>query len=75
MKRKGALKRLQGLAPIVEAHLDKIRDNPSSRDVPHWTHEIVEWMRQMEALFPDVGQRTAEDWMRRIEDWKRRLGV
>ncbi len=74
MNRKRALKRLNGLAPRVEEHLDKIRDNPSSRDMPHWVAEVEAWVREIEAMFPHLGQKTADDWARRIEGWKRRLG-
>jgi hypothetical protein len=74
MNRKDALKRLNGLAPQVEQHLDKIRDNLSSQDVPHWTREVEGWIRQIETMLPDIGQRTADDWVRRIEGWKKRLG-
>ncbi len=74
MKRKGALKRIDGLAPQVEGHLDKIRDNPASRDVPHWVREVESWIRQIEAMLPSVGQKTAEYLARRIEWWRGRLG-
>ncbi len=74
MSRKQALKRLGGLAPIVEEHLAKIEDDPTSRDVPHWTAEILSWIKQMEDLLPHVGDKTAAEWLARIAEWKRRLG-
>jgi hypothetical protein len=74
MKRKDALKRMRGLAPQIEEHLDKICNDPSSRDVPHWVKEIESWIRQIESLLPYVGERTAEYWGRRIEGWRRGVG-
>jgi hypothetical protein len=74
MTRKDALKRLHGLAPQVEEHLEKIRNHPSGRDVPHWVKEIESWIWQMEAALPYVGKKTAGDWSRRIKGWKGLLG-
>lgn len=73
MTRKDALKRLNGLEPQVDDHLAKIAENPTSRDIPHWTGEIRNWIRQMEALLPSVGGKTAEKWRTRIAEWKARL--
>jgi len=74
MNRKDALKRANGLAPQIEEHLDKIGDNPASRDVPHWMREVRAWIGQIEAMLPHLGQKTAEDWARRIEGWRARIG-
>ncbi len=74
MTRKRALKRLDGLAPRVEEHLEKIHAEPSSGDVPHWVKEVESWIRQMEEMLPHVGQKTAEEWAHRIDAWKRQLG-
>jgi hypothetical protein len=73
MRRKDALKRLNGLYPLVEEHLQKIADDPTSRDVPHWTQEVNSWIRQMEDVLPHVGDNTAAEWSARIADWKARL--
>ncbi|OYV81877.1 MAG: hypothetical protein B7Z73_17600 [Planctomycetia bacterium 21-64-5] len=73
MTRKDALKRLTGLAPRVDDHLERLAANPTSRDRPHWTGEIRNWIRQMEALLPAVGGKTAEKWRARIAEWKARL--
>jgi hypothetical protein len=74
ISRPDALKRLNGLAPRVEIHLNKIAGSPASQDVPHWTGEINNWIRQMEEVLPHVGKRTAADWAVRIAEWKARLG-
>ena len=75
MNRKDALRRLNGLAPQVEAHLDKIESTPTSRDVPHWKKEIGAWLNQMERIVPDVGDKTAAEWQAKIDGWKTRLGL
>ena len=74
MSRKDALKRLNGLAPRVEEHLQKIADNPASRDVPHWIGEINHWIKQVERMLPHAGNKTAAEWTARIAEWKVRLG-
>jgi len=38
--RKQALKHLEGLAPRVQEHLERIATSPESQDVPHWRTEI-----------------------------------
>ena len=60
MRRKQALARLNGLAPRVEEHLAKIRNEPLSRDAAHWKKEVESWLSQMENLLPHVGRKTAE---------------
>ena len=74
MTRKRALKRLQGLAPQVEAHLEKIRQNPTSREAPHWRKEADVWIQQMENMLPYVGRNTREEWEQRIENWRHETG-
>jgi hypothetical protein len=74
MSRKDALKRLNGLRPKVEGHLQKIAGNPSSRDVPHWTKEIESWISQMDDVLPHVGADTSAKWFIRIAEWKAKLG-
>jgi hypothetical protein len=74
MSRKDALKRLNGLAPRVEEHLQKIANSPASRDVPHWTGEIEGWISQMEDVLPHVGDKTSAEWLARIAEWKAKLG-
>jgi hypothetical protein len=74
MSRKDALKRFNGLAPRVEEHLQKIANNPASRDVPHWIGEINHWIERMEDLLPHAGDKTAAQWAARIAEWKARLG-
>jgi phage shock protein PspC (stress-responsive transcriptional regulator) len=74
MSRKDALKRLNGLSPRVEEHLQKIANNPGSRDIPHWKGEAENWIRQMENVLPHVGEKTAAEWAARIAEWRARLG-
>lgn len=74
MNRKDALKRLNGLAPQVEEHLAKIAADPNSRDASHWVKEINSWIRQMERILPDTGDKTAEEWRAQIAGWKDQLG-
>jgi predicted flap endonuclease-1-like 5' DNA nuclease len=74
MSRKDALKRLKGLAPRIEEHLQKIANYPGSRDISHWTRETENWIRQMEDMLPHVGDKTAAEWADRITEWKARLG-
>jgi hypothetical protein len=74
MSRKDALKRLNGLAPRLEEHLQKITSNPASLDVPHWIGEINHWIKPMENLLPHAGDKTAAEWAVRIAGWKARLG-
>jgi hypothetical protein len=73
MNRKDALKRINGLAPQIEKHLAKIADDPDSRDVPHRVKEIHSWITHIEQLLPDVGDRTSQEWQRRIAGWKDQL--
>jgi hypothetical protein len=74
LSRKAALIRLEGLAPEVEIHLAKIARSPGSRDVAHWRHEIVTWLRDMEAVLPAVGKKTGSEWEKRIQIWRQALG-
>jgi hypothetical protein len=71
--RKDALRRLNGLSPGVEDHLQKIANNPGSRDIPHWTAEAENGIGQMEKMLPHVGDRTAAEWAARIAEWRARL--
>ena len=73
MNRKGALKKLNGLMPRVEVHLEKLRTAPESQDVPHWCAELESWLRQMEELLPVLGRKTSREWGGRIERWRQEL--
>lgn len=73
LSRKDALKRLNGLAPEVEQHLEKIAADPESENVIHWISEIKSWLRQMEDVLPQVGRKTAAEWTARIAGWKARM--
>jgi hypothetical protein len=74
ISRKDALKRLNGLGPRVEEHLEKITNNPGSQDIPHWKAEIDNWIRQMEDVLGHAGDKTAAGWVAKIVEWKARLG-
>ena len=74
ISRKKALKLLHGYAPRVEEHVQKIANDPASRDVPHWLHEAKSWISQMEDVLPHVGRKTAGEWQRRIAKWQASLG-
>ena len=73
MRRKDALVRLNGLAPQVEEHLQKLQNDPSSRDAGHWRKEIEAWLTHMEALLPNLGKKTSGLWAKRLESWKNEL--
>ena len=68
--RKDALKRLQCLAGQVELHLDKIAKMPESLSVPHYRHEILNWLSDMRAVLPQVGKRTAAQWQAKIDSFQ-----
>lgn len=74
MSRKDALRRLNGLAPRIDDHLEKISDDPTGREVPHWSVEINSWIKQMEAVLPQVRGKTAAAWAAQIAEWKAKLG-
>jgi hypothetical protein len=74
INRKKALERLGGLLPRVEEHLAKIAENPGDIHIPHWTHEVNDWLRQMEEMVPHVGTKSGARWSAIIDDLRRRLG-
>jgi hypothetical protein len=74
MNRKRALKRIDGLAPRIEEHLVKIKDDTGSWDYSHWIAEVNSWIEQIEDLLPAIGNKTAAEWRTRIADWKAQLG-
>jgi hypothetical protein len=73
ISRAKALERLEGLAPRVEEHLAKIAQNPGHSSIPHWSHEVSNWLNQMEAMLPHVGKKTAADWAAKINQWRQAL--
>jgi len=74
MNRKRALKRINGLAPRIEEHLIKIKDDPRSWDYSHWITEVNSWIEQVEEMLPAIGNRTSAEWRARIAEWKAQLG-
>jgi hypothetical protein len=73
ISRAKALERLEGLTPRVEEHLAKIAQNPGHSSIPHWSHEVSNWLNQMEAMLPHVGKKTAADWAAKINQWRQAL--
>lgn len=67
ISRKHALKRLQGLFPEVQSHMEQLAAEVESKVAAHWKHEIRNWLQQMEEVLPHVGQKTAEEWQARIQ--------
>jgi hypothetical protein len=74
IRRKDALKTLQGLAPQVDAHLEKIAAKPGHSSLSKWKGEIRTWLQQMEDLLPHVGKKTATAWQERLERYHEALG-
>lgn len=72
-RRKTALIRLEGLAPNIENHLEKIKAMPHDPAVAHWKREVRGWLGQGEALLPDLGKKTAQQWQAKIADWQNQL--
>jgi hypothetical protein len=52
MDRKSALKRLRGLLPRVEEHLELLEKEPDSLASQHWQGEIKEWLQHGRGLTP-----------------------
>lgn len=75
ISRKGALRRLNGLFPQLETHLDKLAAEPNCEAVNHWKGEIEVFLSDMEDLLPHVGQRTAKIWGERIAESRERIDV
>lgn len=63
------------LAPRVDDHIDKIGAEEESIDLSHWRGEAENWVAQIEAMLPYIGERTGEEWGKRIVEWKKRLNV
>jgi hypothetical protein len=71
--RKDALKRLRGLAPKVEYHLELVAADPDDQATPHHLHEIGNWLQQMEEALRHVGTKTAAEWEARVRAWRANL--
>jgi hypothetical protein len=68
--RKRALERLGSFAVRVEEHLAKIAANPGHSSVPHWGHEVRNWLEQMEEMLRHVGKKTSGEWQPRIQAYR-----
>ena len=73
ISRKDALRRLAGLAPRIVEHLEYLTEQPDSRDVSHWKHEIRNWIAQMEEVLHAVGKKTEAKWREQINAWIARV--
>jgi hypothetical protein len=73
IKRRDALKRLSGLAPRVEEHLDWLNQERTGFPDDHWISEVSGWLEQMRDMLPHIGRRTGEEWTQRIEVYEEEL--
>lgn len=73
ISRKAALRRLNGLVPQLETHLEKLDAEPNCEAVDHWKAEIESFLSGMEDMLPHVGQQTAKIWAERIAEWRERF--
>jgi hypothetical protein len=64
------MKRQEGLALRVEEHLQKIAQNPGTRDVTHWRTEVDTWLNDMEAVLQHTGKKISVEWQERIQQWR-----
>lgn len=48
--------RLKGIERQIQRHKEKIRNDPTSRDVPHWKGEIRSWEKQAENIRRRLGE-------------------
>lgn len=74
LSRKDALRRLEGLRPQVEKHVNKLLKATDGPDANHWRSEIVGWLDEMERLASFTGRKTAASWFEIIGHWRKRLG-
>jgi len=74
ISRRDAIKRLEGLAAVVEEHMLKIANHADHPSAMHWRHEIESWIEQMEAVLPVAGKKTEATWRARILRWHETLG-
>jgi hypothetical protein len=72
--RRRALERLKSLGERFEGHLDKLDALPDHLATRHWTHEVNDWLTQMEAMVPHVGAKTGAEWAGRIAAGRARIG-
>jgi hypothetical protein len=73
ISRQDALKRLNGLAPRVQEHLQKLAEHPESWDASHWKQEAASWLDQMEAVLPHVGKKTGSTGPSKSLQWRNEL--
>ena len=47
---KDTRKKIKGLQDQIDKHKEKIREDPDSRDIPHWEKEIKAWEERIKRL-------------------------
>jgi hypothetical protein len=70
LRRKEALKRLQGRVAEIEHHLARIAAQPAHSSVQKWKSEVRNWLREMEEVLPHAGKKTAAEWQARIDAYQ-----
>lgn len=72
-KRGEALEDIESLVPRIEEHLEKLRQNPTSQDVPGWHDELNAWIGKIERLVDrGLGKKTDEEMRQRVAGWRSR---
>jgi hypothetical protein len=72
-KRRDALEKIESLVPEVERHVARVLSSPDHSSRDKWQGEALGWIRQMEALLPHVGKKTAAEWQARLDGWRTAL--
>jgi hypothetical protein len=66
---------IEGQVPVIEGHLEKLKNDPESIDRPGWHSEIDAAIKKIEEkLDRGVGQKTEEEWRKRVRQWRERQG-
>ena len=71
--RKDALKTLNGLAPKVKEHLQKLTDYAGHSSQYKWRGEIRGWLGQMKEALLHVGKKTSASWQVRLDQFQSQL--
>jgi hypothetical protein len=68
------LSNVDGLGRQIEIHLAKIARQPGAAANDHWIVELNGWIKQIEAVLPNIGRKTAAEVAARIALWKAMFG-